>query len=189
MEVQATPEKKDSKSFSYFLEVPISLVFLCCQWFLWYRRALVSSSSNMNGGRSSFKSAQNENVEGVAILWKESYLSALGFRFRRMFFLDFSQRQLFCEESKPFSVSWLDVHLWDSHKILDSSRSRTSASHDTRQHLSCEATKSPELPPHTEDKFSHSNKICFLIEVRFVSLFRLWSCFILSCLFPCFLKY
>lgn len=128
--------RKDSKSFSYFLKylfsIPISLVFLCCQQFLCYRRALVSSSSNMNRGKIFIKSAQNERVEGVASPWKESYLSELGFCFWRTFFLYFPQQQLFCEGSELCSVRWLDVHLWDSHKILDSTRGRASASQDTR---------------------------------------------------------
>lgn len=64
---------------------------------------------------------------------KGSVFVKIGVSFLRdFFFLDFAQQQLFCEESKPCTMNWLDVHLWGSHKILDGSRGRTSASHGTR---------------------------------------------------------
>lgn len=47
-------------------------------------------------------------------------------------------------------------------------RGRAAASHDTRWHLSCEVSRTPELPPNIEAKFGQLYNICFPIRVLFL---------------------
>lgn len=82
--------RKDSKSFSYFLKylfsIPISLVFLCCQQFLCYRRALVSSSSNMNRGQIFIKKCSEWEGRRCCITLKGIIFVRIGFLLLKDFF-------------------------------------------------------------------------------------------------------
>lgn len=176
--------KKNSKSFFYFLN-SLSLKYFSASSGPYATEGLWSVAAwTWTGGRSSLKSAQNEKLEGGAMPWKDPYLSKLGFHFWGIFFfltLPNSSSSVKSQSPAPW-IGWMCTSgaVTRSWMVPEAEHLLPVAQGDiwvvkSPRAQSSHLTQKPNLV--TQATFF------FPIKVHFVCSCRLFSCFILSCLF------
>lgn len=124
---EAIPESRIQSPSISWTPLPVNH-FPAASGPLCYRRTLIRSSiKTWTWTRSSWKECSKwEGRRWCNTLKGIISVKIVDFSFF-FFLLDFDWQQHFREESTPCTASWLDVRLWESHKILGSSKASPEA--------------------------------------------------------------